>query len=1021
MTRGKVYFLITSAFLIGGFFIFVSRIWAAESDLQITEIMYDPSGSDTKNEWLEIKNSGLSPLEIMGGSNALAWRLFDGSNHTFSTSTILEAGEYCAVVQDESTFTSNYPNYWGKILKSSFSLGNTSGTVALRVGSDGPLWSEVNYSSSWGASGNGKTLEKKDETGVNTADNWQESFVAGGTLGALRSESLVIPPSPPVDSSASSSSSEIYHIKINEVYPVTATSAEKEWVEFFNPATSTVNLMGWTLQDNSSTTTLEGDIVSGGFLVLEFSSRFNNSGDTVILKNSVGEIIDQMSYGNFDDGNLTDNASVPLSGQSLARLSDSGDTDFDQSDFALTLTPTKNQSNVITLPPEQTTSSSPAASSGGSANLPAAFYGKIFINEFVADPNEQEQEWVELYNNSAEEVNLNNWWIEEGSEEQTFLQGTIKPHGFFLVYSPKGNLNNSGDVVFLYDAFGRLVDRVAYGNWNDGNISDNAPAPYDGKSAGRKNFESATNKEGWVVCSAPTPGNFNAFLTENVSTDNSNVNNNLLPISSSLIINEIFPNPKGSDQEGEFIELKNIGTEKINLQNFYLLNSSRRKYKFTSSTFIGSGEFLVVKRKESNLTLKNNAENLELYDLSNHLLDRAMFEENALEGVSWARAGATSSLWDWTVAVTPGRENIMVSPNSLPVVVVSLPSVVLTGEEVIFDASDSFDPDNNPLSFFWDFGDGTNGEGEVINHFYQTKGNKKISLVVKDNQGGEVKQALKIYVETDEEIGDVSVASSKNSVISTSKKIKSLVSASLDKISALAPLTLVKTKGVVVVPPGIFSTQMFFIVDPLSGAGLPIYMNSKDFPPIKIGDEVEVTGELGTYLGTVRVKIKEKKDIDILSIDNLREPLLVNTGDIDDDKFFSLVQLEGEVLETGSGYFYLGDEAGEIQVQLKSRTGLKGKVASVGDKVRVIGIIGKSKDAWVLWPRGVEDLKILDVGKPLDQGATADVTEKYLTATAGGVTSLLLALLAKGRGALAKAVALGFIGKIVFWKKRDKI
>ena len=292
--------------------------------------------------------------------------------------------------------------------------------------------------------------------------------------------------------------------------------------------------------------------------------------------------------------------------------------------------------------------------------------------------------------------------------------------------------------------------------------------------------------------------------------------------------------------------------------------------------------------------------------------------------------------------------------------------------------------------------------------------------MVKDNQGGEVKQALKIYVETDEE-ENIAVVSSKNSVNSAAKKIKSLVVASLDKISALAPLTMVKTKGVVKVPPGNFSTQMFFIVDPLSGAGLPVYMNSRDFPPIKIGDEVEVTGELGTYLGTVRVKIKEKKDIDILSIDNLKEPLAVNTGDIDDDKFFSLVQMEGEVLETGSGYFYLGDEMGEIQVQLKSRTGLKGKVASVGDKVKVTGIIGKSKDTWVLWPRGAEDVNILDVGKPIDNGTTADVTEKYLTATAGGVTSLLLALLAKGRGAIAKAIAFGFIGKIAFWKKRDKV
>ena len=92
MTRGKVYFLITSIFVIVGFFVFLAEVRAAENDLQITEIMYDPLGSDTKHEWLEVKNIGLSSIEILGGSTSSSWRLFAGSNHTFATSTIIEPG-----------------------------------------------------------------------------------------------------------------------------------------------------------------------------------------------------------------------------------------------------------------------------------------------------------------------------------------------------------------------------------------------------------------------------------------------------------------------------------------------------------------------------------------------------------------------------------------------------------------------------------------------------------------------------------------------------------------------------------------------------------------------------------------------------------------------------------------------------------------------------------------------------------------------------------------------------------------
>ncbi|MCX6778632.1 MAG: lamin tail domain-containing protein [Candidatus Magasanikbacteria bacterium] len=96
MTRGRIVFLFASVFLIGGFFIYLAPLWAAETDLQITEIMYDPDGVDTKREWVEIKNTGTAPVDIVGGSSSSSWRFFVDSNHTFTTSTTLAPGGYCA-------------------------------------------------------------------------------------------------------------------------------------------------------------------------------------------------------------------------------------------------------------------------------------------------------------------------------------------------------------------------------------------------------------------------------------------------------------------------------------------------------------------------------------------------------------------------------------------------------------------------------------------------------------------------------------------------------------------------------------------------------------------------------------------------------------------------------------------------------------------------------------------------------------------------------------------------------------
>lgn len=60
----------------------------------------------------------------------------------------------------------------------------------------------------------------------------------------------------------------------------------------------------------------------------------------------------------------------------------------------------------------------------------------------------------------------------------------------------------------------------------------------------------------------------------------------------------------------------------------------------------------------------------------------------------------------------------------------------VAGEEdltVAFDASKSFDADNDALSYRWDFGDGESAQGMKVSHRYAQPGNYDVKLVVSDN------------------------------------------------------------------------------------------------------------------------------------------------------------------------------------------------------------------------------------------------------------------------------------------------
>jgi|GEM_PF-2939993 hypothetical protein len=83
-----------------------------------------------------------------------------------------------------------------------------------------------------------------------------------------------------------------------------------------------------------------------------------------------------------------------------------------------------------------------------------------------------------------------------------------------------------------------------------------------------------------------------------------------------------------------------------------------------------------------------------------------------------------------TLASTQTPQNAV--PSALLSVIPDYGTAPLT---VHFDGSSSIDPDGEPLEYHWDFGDGSSGEGSLIEHIYEQEGSFRVLLIVTDPQG----------------------------------------------------------------------------------------------------------------------------------------------------------------------------------------------------------------------------------------------------------------------------------------------
>lgn len=353
------------------------------SPIVISEVMYNPPqrGDGRNLEFIEIYNS--QPwFEEIGG-----WKITGSVEFTFPEGTIIQANSFIVIAANPSDFKSvyNVANVFGPF-NGNATLPDDSGLLQIRNNRNAILF-EMNYSDKppypCSADGVGHSLVLSNPSfGERDARAWGQSQLIGGSPGT--NEPSVSNPYAPV--------------MINELY---IDSFLNSYVELFNYHTQSVNLAGCILTDDPSTNKfiIPSNTIIRAYSFIKFDAAqlgfsLNPQGGKVILKNpSNTRVIDSLRYGDLEPG-------VPV-----GRFPDGAPM------FSRLKYDTANTNNAPIL------------------------ISDIVINEIMYDSpsGDKDEEYVEIFNNSANAVNIGKWRL-RGGVSYTFPANTIiPPNGYFVV------------------------------------------------------------------------------------------------------------------------------------------------------------------------------------------------------------------------------------------------------------------------------------------------------------------------------------------------------------------------------------------------------------------------------------------------------------------------------------------------------------------------------------------------------------------------------------------------------------
>ena len=378
--------------------------------LRITEIMYNPIGGGAY-EFIELQNYGATAVDLSGME-------FNGIDFTFPEPTLLAPGARIVLGSDANPagFAQRYP---GVAVAGRFggALNNAGETIVLLDRFENTVLS-VSYGSAglWPitANGGGYSLVLADGSGdPDDPLSWRASPAQNGSPGAGDN----FPP-PPAG------------VVISEV----SAASLPQWIELHNQGGSAVDIAGYSLSDDSQSRkyVLPSMVIGAGQYALIYPSNFftlNARGDEVLLYNAQTNLLDRTSYG------------LQVAGYAISRMN---------GDWTL---------------------GNPTPGAANTAAILGSVSGLV-INEWLANALTSDDDWLELWNNSAQPVALQGIYLGVSNALfQISSRSYIGPYGFAQLFADEDpgpdhldfRLPAGGGRLAVYDPTGVEINAVAYG------------------------------------------------------------------------------------------------------------------------------------------------------------------------------------------------------------------------------------------------------------------------------------------------------------------------------------------------------------------------------------------------------------------------------------------------------------------------------------------------------------------------------------------------------------------------------